>query len=180
MRETTCAPSSTSSTTDRPGVRDTAAEPPRLLEVGRVVKPHGLSGEVVVELWGDAERRLVAGSALASDAGDLEVVSARPHQHRHLVRFAGVDDHQAAERLRGVLLRAEPLDLPGVIWVHDVVGAQLVTTDGRVLGEVVAVEANPASDLLVLEGGGLVPLHFVTDVQPRRRVTVDAPDGLVE
>ena len=50
---------------------------------------------------------------------------------------------------------------------------------GRSLGHVTAVEANPASDLLVLEGGGLVPLRFVVDHGPDR-VVVDVPDGLLE
>ena len=143
------------------------------------MKVHGLAGEVVVELWGDA-RRLDPGTALRSDAGVLEVVAARPHQGRHLVRFAGVDDRPGAERLRGLVLRAEPLEVPDVLWVHELVGAEVVTVAGRSLGTVVAVEANPASDLMVLEGGGLVPLRFVTRVEPATRVEVDVPEGLVD
>lgn len=132
-----------------------------------------------MELWGDA-RRLEPGTTLCSDAGVVEVVAARPHQGRHLVRFAGVGDRNAAERLRGLVLRAEPLDEPDVLWVHQVVGAEVVTIAGRSLGTVVAVEANPASDLMVLDGGGLVPLRFVTQVDPATRVVVDAPEGLVD
>lgn len=153
--------------------------PGGLLDVGRVVKAHGLAGEVVVDLWGDA-RRLRPGTVLRTDAGVLEVLAARPHQDRHLVRFAGVTDRSEAERLRGVVLRAEPLDEPDVLWVHQLVGAEVVTAEDRSLGTVVAVEANPASDLMVLDGGGLVPLRFVTHVDPARRVVVDAPEGLVD
>lgn len=151
------------------------------LEVGRVVKPHGLTGEVVVELWSEPSLRLTVGSSLATDdGGTLEVTAARPHQGRHLVRFAGVADRSAAERLRGRLLLAEPVEEPGVLWVHQLVGATAVRTDGTALGRVVAVEANPASDLLVLEGGGLVPLRFATEIVPGERVVVDAPEGLLE
>ncbi len=43
-----------------------------------------------------------------------------------------------------------------------------------------SVEANPASDLLVLDGGGLIPLRFVVGSSPGERVTVDVPDGLLD
>ena len=56
--------------------------------------------------------------------------------------------------------------------VEDVTGAEL--------GTVESVQANPASDLLVLDGGGLIPLRFVVDLEPGVRVTVDVPDGLLD
>lgn len=151
-----------------------------LLEVGRVVKPHGLAGELVVELWTDREVRLAAGSVLRTDEGSLVVEASRPHQGRHLVRFAGVVTREDADALRGAVLRAEALDEPGTLWVHELIGAPVVTAAGSSLGTVTAVEANPASDLLVCSGGGLVPLRFVTSVAPDGVVTVDVPDGLVE
>jgi 16S rRNA processing protein RimM len=56
----------------------------------------------------------------------------------------------------------------------------VVDVDGVELGTVSGVEANPASDLLVLSGGGLIPLTFVTGSEPGVRVTVDIPDGLLD
>jgi 16S rRNA processing protein RimM len=166
----------TSPTTD--GTSATPAS--ELLDVGRVVKPHGLTGELVVDLWSSIAARLEPGATLSSDAGTLEVTSSRPHQGRYLVRFSGVVDRRQAEALRGVVLRAPAVDIAGTLWVHELVGAEVVTTGGRTLGTVVAVEANPASDLLVLTGGGLVPVRFVTSFEPRTLVTVDVPEGLVE
>ncbi len=151
-----------------------------MLDVGRVVKPHGLAGEVVVDLWSDPAERLSPSTRLQSDRGPMVVVSSRPHQGRHLVRFEGVADRSGAEALRGLVLRAEPLDVPDALWVHELVGARVVTVDGRDLGTVEAVEANPASDLLVLDGGALVPLRFVVDHEAGARVTVDVPEGLVD
>src|SRR5205085_8617420 len=91
-----------------------------VLEVGWVVKPHGVRGEVAVAaITNVPERRFVAGAVLESDRGPLEVISARPHQDRWLVTFAGVSDRNAAEELRGVTLSAEPLDDDDVMWVHD-------------------------------------------------------------
>lgn len=151
-----------------------------MLEVGRVVKPHGIAGDVLVELVTDRVERVAPGSVLATDGGPLEIEASRPHQHRWIVRFAGVAGRDGAERLRGVVLRAEPIDDPGALWVHELIGATVRDVHGRVLGPVTAVEANPASDLLVLANGGLVPLRFVVEAVPRDTVVVDVPEGLVD
>jgi 16S rRNA processing protein RimM len=150
-----------------------------LLEVGRIAKPHGLKGEVIVELVTDRVERVAPGSVLESDEGPLEILRSSPHQGRWIVAFAGVADRTAAEALRNRTLMAEPLDDPDVLWVHELIGAAVIDREGRHLGTVTTVEANPASDLLVLDGGGLVPLRFVVDRVPGQ-VTVDVPDGLIE
>lgn len=151
-----------------------------MLEVGRVVKPHGLRGEVAVEVVTNRpEQRFAAGSVLISDRGPLEVVSGRPHQGRWLVTFVGVDDRNQAEALRGLVLKAEPIEEEGALWVHELIGAEVVGVDGRNYGLVEAVEANPASDLLVLAGERLVPLVFVVHQQPGR-VVIDPPAGLLD
>ena len=152
-----------------------------LLEVGRVVKPHGIRGEVVVDLVSNRpEQRLAEGSVLESDRGALEVLASRPHQGRWIVAFAGVADRNGAEALRGAVLSAEALDEDGALWVHELMGAQVVDTGGRPLGTVEAVEANPASDLLVLAGGHLVPLVFVVERRVDGTVVVDPPPGLFD
>lgn len=131
------------------------------------------------------ERTQVGASFSATtEAGDdrsLVVATARPHQGRWLIRFVGVDDRTQAERLRGCRLHADelaPTD-DDELWVHDLVGAAVVDTAGAELGRVTAVEANPAHDLLVLDGGGLVPVIFVTE-HDAERIVVDIPDGLLE
>lgn len=143
------------------------------------MKPHGLRGEVVVELFTNRTERLAPGTVLGSDRGPLEVVRSSAHQHRWIVAFAGVGDHAGAEALRGVTLSAEALEDPDALWVHELVGSEVVDAAGVTHGTVVAVEANPASDLLVLEGGGLVPLRFVVSSEPGR-VVVDPPAGLLD
>jgi 16S rRNA processing protein RimM len=163
-----------------PGDRPTPpSDTPRELEVGRIGRAHGLSGEVRVELWGE-EFRLAPGSVLSSDRGPLTVATSRPHQGRHLVRFEGVTDRAGAEAIRGLSLRAMAAERPGTLWVHELVGATVVSSSGEDLGTVIAVEANPASDLLVLSGGGLVPLRFVVSHEPGERVVVDVPHGLLD
>lgn len=151
-----------------------------MLEVGVVVKPHGIRGEVVVHpVTNRPEPRFSAGAVLDTDEGPLEVVAGRPHQGRWLVTFAGVHDRNAAEALRGRVLRAEAMEEEGALWVHELVGALVVDTAGREYGPVEAVEANPASDLLVLTGERLVPLVFVVAQEPGR-VVIDPPAGLLD
>lgn len=150
-----------------------------LLEVGQVVKPHGLRGEVIVRLTTNRTERMTPGVVLDSDRGPMTILRASPHQGRFIVAFDGVPDRDGAEALRGLVLRAEPIDDEGALWVHELIGVEVVGVDGRSYGVVEAVEANPASDLLVLPGGGLVPLTFVVD-RDDGRVVIDPPLGLLD
>ena len=150
-----------------------------LLEVGRITKPHGIKGEVIVRLISDRAERVAPGFVLQSDRGPLTVESSRPHQRDWIVAFEGVPDRNSAETMRGLVLRAEPLDDPDVLWVHHLVGSRVVEKDGTDRGVVTAVEANPASDLLVLDSGALVPLTFVVSTEPGR-VVIDPPAGLFD
>jgi 16S rRNA processing protein RimM len=151
-----------------------------LLEVGRIVKPHGIRGEVIVDLVTNRpDERLTPGTVLASDAGNLEVLRSSPHQRRWIVAFDGVADRNQAEALRGTILRAEAIEgEDDTLWVHELVGARVYDRDGAFYGEVQEVEANPASDLLVLPRG-LVPLVFVVE-QGEGRVVIDPPIGLID
>ncbi|MGD0219370.1 MAG: ribosome maturation factor RimM [Acidimicrobiales bacterium] len=158
-----------------------------LLEVGRVVKPHGLAGEVVVRFVSNRPERLRPGSRLVvgpAAAGpdlpaELTVATVRPHLGCHLVRFEGVVDRAAAEQLRGAILLAEPLTDAGALFVHELIGAEVVDVDGVTRGRVTALEANPASDLLVVDGRHLVPVRFVVESSPGR-IVVEVPAGIFE
>jgi len=158
-----------------------AAERPTL-EVGRIVKAHGLKGQVLVDLWTDRTERLDAGTELITDRGPLVVMSAARHQERYLVSFDRIQSREDSERWRGVVLSAPRLeeDDDDVIWIDDLFGAEVYDASGVHRGVVTDVEANPASDLLVLDSGALVPLTFVTHVVANERIDIDVPDGLFE
>ena len=118
---------------------------------------------------------------LTTPHGTLTVEAARPFQDRWIVQFEGIVDRSQAERMRGIELEAESVDIPGKLWVHELVGATVFGIDGTELGSVSAVEANPASDLLVLETGGLIPLRFVTESDVAAgKLVVDIPEGLLD
>ncbi len=152
-----------------------------MLGVGSIVKPHGLQGDVIVALSTNRDERVEPGAALtAEDGRELRVVRSSSHRGRFIVTFEGVSGIDAAEALRGTALFAPPIEDPDEIWVHDLLGARVEDVTGRVLGTVAGVQANPASDLLVLDGGALIPLRFVVGSDPGVRVTVAIPDGLLE
>jgi 16S rRNA processing protein RimM len=149
-----------------------------LLEVGRITKPHGTRGDVIVELVTDRAERVAPGAVLEGPSGTLTVEQSSPHHGRWIVRFAGVTTREGADALRGVL-RAQPIADAEALWVHELIGALVVDSDGAAQGRVVSVLANPASDLLELEGGALVPARFVTG-HADGVVHVDAPAGLFD
>jgi 16S rRNA processing protein RimM len=152
---------------------------PHLLEVGRVTKAHGLRGEVVVAMLSERRERVAPGAVLHAGERVLTVVASRPHLGKWLVTFAGVVDRTGAEALHGTVLRAEPLDDPDELWVHELIGSRCVDIDGTARGTVVAVVDNPAHDLLELESGALVPVTFVVSCA-QGVTTIDPPAGLFD
>ena len=82
--------------------------------------------------------------------------------------------------MHGAALQAEPIDDDEELWVHDLIGVAVVAVDGSAVGTVESVQANPASDLLVLDGGALVPVVFVVERRDDGAVVVDLPEGLLD
>jgi 16S rRNA processing protein RimM len=160
-----------------------------LLAVGRITRAHGIRGEVAVQSLSEVEGRFDPGSELRlKDGRTLTVQSSRTHRHRLLVKFQEVPDRNAAEGLRGQVLLVEamaspPIDQEDRFWVHQVVGLDVATEDGRPLGRVLEVRANPANDLWVTDTGAVIPAvhEIVIEVDlAARRVVVRPIPGLLE
>lgn len=154
-----------------------------MLEVGKIVKAHGIKGEVLVALTGDRTERVAKGAVLQTKDGRALVVrTATSHQGKWIVAFEGVATRTEAEALHGQALFAEPIDDPDALFVHDLIGSTVVdATTAEEIGTVESVEANPASDLLVLAGSGhLIPVRFVVDRDAAGRLRVDLPEGLLD
>jgi 16S rRNA processing protein RimM len=153
---------------------------PSLREVGKTGRAHGVRGDISVELLTDRTERLAVGARLQLGSRWLTVAAARPAGNRWLVHFEGFDDRTAVEVLQGQPLLAEPLDNDGDgLYVHDLIGAEVVDTAGTVVGRCTAVLANPAHDILELDTGGLVPVVFVMSAADGQ-IVIDPPDGLFE
>lgn len=151
------------------------------LQIGRIDKAHGIRGEVIVTLLTNRTERVAPGSILFSDDGQrLEVLESRPHQHRFLVLFDGYTTRNQAEELRATDLSAEPIEDPDELWVHELLGSIVVDLDHAELGTIAAVESNPASDLIVLDDEGIIPLTFFVERLDDGTIVVDPPPGLLD
>ena len=184
--------SSSSSTTD-----PAAAGPPERIEVGRVVRPHGVRGEVVVESFSDVPGRFAAGARLEivgarGEKRNLIVRSAAPPKSGHLVvAFESIDTRDSAETLRGARIEVGRSEVPkapdGEFWIFDLVGCRAHDERAGELGVVTDVVDAGAGPLLVVElaDGRRVPLPFVERflirVDPaERRIEWRLPEGLIE
>jgi len=157
--------------------------PEGLLEVGHFGRAHGVRGDVFFVLSSDRDERAAVGSRLWVRNRWMTVVASSNASGKWRVHLDGVDDRNAAEALAGIKVYAEPIEDDEALWVHHLIGATVLEVNGIDRGRCVAVVANPASDLIELESGALVPVAFVTSVdvsggQPL--VTIDPPDGLFD
>jgi 16S rRNA processing protein RimM len=169
------------------------------LMVGRVVKAHGVGGEVVVEVrTDDPGGRFARGAALRGKPRDggadrrYLIESVREHGGRLLVKFAGMGDRDAAEALRGVVFVVDSADLPPIeepdeFYDHQLEGLQVRTVTGRDVGMVAEVLHTAAGELLAVRTGAgaeaLVPFvsAIVTSVSLADKVIeIDPPDGLLD
>jgi 16S rRNA processing protein RimM len=164
--------------------------PQGLLLAGEIGKPHGVHGDVYVVPISDDPHRFDAGMVLTrSGGGTLAVERSRRHRDRLLVKFSGIDDRSAAERLSGPLyvpteaLRALRAD---EWWEHELIGMRVEDVAGREVGTVSAVLPGAAQDLLAVDtpaGERLVPLvtEIVVGIEEQaRRVHIDPPPGLLD
>ena len=130
---------------------------PETLEVGRVSKAHGITGELrVVPHWDGSDALSRAERIWLSLNGERiphVIERARQVPRAYLVKLRGVEDRNAAEALHGATVSIErsllpPLE-PGEYYLVDLIGAKVVGPDGDV-GEVTAIASHPTVDVIVL------------------------------
>jgi 16S rRNA processing protein RimM len=167
-----------------------------LLVVGQIVRPHGVRGEVVIDVRTDEPgERFAPGTVLVTDpgsAGPLTLEYARPHLGRLIAAFEGVDDREGAEALRKVLLCVDSADIPppddpDEFHDHQLIGLAAVDPDGEKIGEVVRVDHTPGADTLVLRrpDGRTALVPFVSALVPEvdlagGRMVMTLPGGLLD
>ncbi len=168
------------------------------LVVGRISRPHGVRGELAVDVrTDDPELRLAVGAVLATEpaaAGPLTVMRTRWHSGRLLVTFNGIQDRNGADDLRGVLLlvdsdRLEDTGDPDEFRDHQLIGLAVVAPGGQHVGEVIDV-LHHGQDLLVVSGSGKrsgteIMIPFVSAIVPEVDlaggvVRIDPPPGLLD
>lgn len=173
-------------------------EPPQgYLAVGHIIGVHGLRGELKIELYTDFPERFDVGNTLfvGENLTQMEIEGSRPHKTHLLVKFKKVHNREQAESLRNqwVLINEEDAaGLPeGEFWIHEILGLEVCTLEGRLLGSVVDVLHTGANDVYVVEldetmGGQkelLIPA--IADVVKavdleQERITVSLLPGMLE
>ena len=167
-----------------------------LVVVGRIGRPHGIRGEVTVEVRSDSpDVRFAPGSVLVTEParlGPLTVAAVRWHSGRLLMLVEGLHDRNGAEALRGAVLSVEVDDAdapedPEEFFDHQLRGLAVVTTGGEVVGTIDDVIHLPSQDLLSVRraDGREVLVPFVAEIVPEidveaGRVVVTLPPGLLE
>ena len=168
------------------------------LEVGEIVKPHGVRGELGVLTNTDfPELRFAAGSQLYmqdNQAGEpklITVVQSRPYRKGYLVTLDCCNDRDEAENLRGRSLyvtsdMAPELD-DGSYYHHQLIGLNAVHSDGKLIGKVVAVNSSASADLLEVKSDKkhnyLIPMvdEYVEEIDlEASRVVLNLPEGLLD
>ncbi len=180
---------------------------PETITVGRVLRPQGLRGEVVVEVLSDVPDRFAPGSRLlgvregkpampampATSAITVEVAASRAHKRGMVVRFAGSEDRDQAEELRGLWLEIPrsqvPPAEPGTYYQYELVGC-LCRVSGEELGRVAEVVEDGGGLLLIIESesegeGRRIPVPFVREFLREvdvagARIDLELPPGLIE
>jgi 16S rRNA processing protein RimM len=168
------------------------------LTVGRVVKAHGVTGELVVDVrTDDPDLRFAPGSVLRAKGSDRRertytVETVRPHGSRLLLRLEGVADRNGADALRGSVFLIDSADLPPIdeddtYYDHQLEGLRVRTTAGLEIGTVTEVLHTAAGELLAVKRDDdpelLVPFvsAIVTSVSLEDGIVdIDPPDGLLE
>ena len=168
------------------------------LVVGRIIRPHGVRGELAVEVrTDDPELRLATGAVLATQpaaAGPLTVTRARWHTGKLLLTFDGVADRDGADGLRGALLVVDSAELeeiadPDEFRDHELIGLGVYGPGDEHVGTVKDV-LHHGQDLLVVAGAGSragteIMIPFVAEIVPEvdlagRRIVVEPPAGLLD
>lgn len=162
-----------------------------LVRIGRVIKPHGIGGELVVEPVGASLAHLSVDDEIRLEGvtAPRRVLGARPHARRWLVSISEVSNRTDAEALRGRWLSIPDERLPqlheGEAYVDDLVGCTLEGAGGEPIGEIVDVRAGHGQDLLEVRtaaGSQLVPMaaDWLVELDLEgRRLRMDLPEGLL-
>jgi 16S rRNA processing protein RimM len=142
----------------------------------------------------DAEDRFVAGAVLLTNEDvprEFEIIGVRGHQGDYIITFSEVGDRNAAEALKGIQFTIDRSDRreleQGEWWPEDIVGCDVCTADGGLIGTVVGVVTGAAQDRIVIETseGAKGEVPFVNELVPEvdvenRSIVVDLPEGLFE
>ncbi len=144
-------------TSKRPAFSQAGGSPekgePLFLAVGRLLKPHGLHGEMSMDVLTDFPERIKPGQTLylGEQHTELEISGVHGHSSSFLIQFNKYDTPEAAAVLRNQLVFVRASDRPslpeGEYYHHQLLGLKAITDEGEVLGEVSGILETGANDV---------------------------------
>ena len=171
--------------------------PAGCIAVGHIIGVHGLRGEVKVELYTDFPQRFAPGVVVlvGEELAEETIEQVREHKTHLLVKFAGIDGRSAAEGMRNLWLFVDEADAAqleeGAYWIHDIIGLDVFTEQGELVGRITDVLETGSNDVYVVAAAGdfnrgrdvLLPalddVVLIVDLE-RGRMIVHLPDGLLD
>jgi len=164
---------------------------PALLAVGKLRHPHGVRGEILMEVYTDFPERLQPGIVLylSGEAAPLTLVKCRSHNAGLLLTFQGYATPEEVGKFRNQVVHVKRDDRPplpeGEYYHHQLIGLSVLSETGEVIGRVAEILETGASDVLVVrpEFGSevLIPVTntFVTRIDLlQRAITVSLIPGM--
>src|SRR5262249_49092528 len=162
--------------------------------VARILRPHGLHGELVLESLTDVPDRLekTVGFLLLSGGipmREVRVVSRRFFNGKHVFKFEGIENLSQAEMMRGMELAVPETELGPLhndqFFIHQLIGMKVQLKDGTELGSVTNVLRTGGVDVLEIgtQGNLLIPFaaEICVDVNVKEnRLIIDPPEGLLQ
>jgi 16S rRNA processing protein RimM len=165
------------------------------ITVGRVRKPHGIRGEVTVDVLSDVEKRFapraIMDLVLSNGSRRTAVMSSvRGKSEGPIIHFEGCDSRDQAEELRGAVLQIDSSSVPkapeGTFYFFELIGCACIDEVGGRLGRVEMVLDDGGGLLLEIVGESstmLVPFveAYLREVDTvERRIALQLPEGLIE
>ena len=181
-----------------PSVSPKVPDESDLVAVGRVRRPTGIDGTLLVEVYSDKPNRFSVGDGVFLDGTEHEVVKTGASGKSVKIKLAGIDSIEEAGRFRGeeiaVTVDSLPENPPGTYYHYEILGLTVVTANGRTLGTLTEIIETGSNDVFVVSerrtSGSrdsrksddiLIPVldGVIVEVDTQQGVmTIDPPDGL--
>lgn len=150
--------------------------------VGRILAPWGIRGDVVVQVLSDNPDRFKPGASVLLEGQPRKVERHRTVSGKMVVKLSGIDDRNASETLKGVLLEVPEAELmalpPDTYFHHQIVGLTVVTTDGLELGRVQDILRTGSNDVYVVKGTREYLIPAIGDIV--KQIDLDARQMLID
>jgi 16S rRNA processing protein RimM len=164
--------------------------PPEFLVVGRILAPWGIKGEVKVEVTTDFPERFAPHNLVYLNARPFEIENCRPHKQFLVLKLAAIDSVEAAEKLRDGELTIPRVELPelpeGQYYTFQLIGLEVVTTKGKLLGRVTDIMTTAGNDVYIVESKrGEILIPAIEDVVKsidlkKGAIIIEAIEGLLD